>query len=121
MSDISQYPVSIETASIIDQGSANVVRTLPRTTQGTEDATPKTNYKDKLWTEIDVLDDVKRMAQDNTLYKGLPDHFEAKLGELRKAHAVLLNAIKDSFVDDLKTQQEKIMFAMDKIQSISHN
>lgn len=65
-----------------------IPRTLPNDTISNEiEATPRVDYKDKLWTEIDALDDVKRMAKDRNLYQGFPEGFEEDITKLASAVA----------------------------------
>lgn len=120
MAAADHFVPTAQSSSTIDYISSNTVRTLPPIAFGSSKATPKIDYKDELWTEIDVLDDVKRMAEEQTLYKGFPEDFEDHLGKLRHIHATLLNTIEDSFIDDFKTQQDKIMTTMAKIAELSH-
>ncbi|SCU94962.1 LANO_0E08812g1_1 [Lachancea nothofagi CBS 11611] len=68
------------------------IRTLPRQTEQTE-ARPQVDYQDKLWTQIDVLDDVRRMAREQDAYDGFPPGFESQLKELREAHITLLHTM----------------------------
>ncbi|CEP61908.1 DUF5315 domain-containing protein LALA0_S04e03400g [Lachancea lanzarotensis] len=70
------------------------VRTLPQQTEEQLEATPHTDYQDKLWTQIDVLDDVRRMAREKDASGGFPAGFEPQLKELRKAHVKLLHTMK---------------------------
>lgn len=76
------------------ENTRNVARTLPATVDGIA-MKPNISYQDKLWTEIDVLDDVKRMANENNLYNGFPPDFENQLGQLRRAHVSLLQTMKE--------------------------
>ncbi|SCU91786.1 LAMI_0E07250g1_1 [Lachancea mirantina] len=69
------------------------VRTLPK--QGIQiEAKPNLDQQDKLWSEIDVLDDLKRMAREEDPYEGFPPGFEAQLKKLRSAHIALLQTMK---------------------------
>lgn len=56
---------------------------------------PKSNIQDKLWTQIDVLDDVKRMSdeamQNNSFFT---PQYEQNLRSLKKSQMNLLNTIK---------------------------
>ncbi|CCD24972.1 uncharacterized protein NDAI_0E01560 [Naumovozyma dairenensis CBS 421] len=47
-----------------------------------------------VWSDIDTLDDVKKMAQD---YKGdgFPSNFESNLDQMRRSNAKLLTAMRD--------------------------
>ncbi|SCU88051.1 LAFA_0E10418g1_1 [Lachancea sp. 'fantastica'] len=73
--------------------SGPLVRTLPRQTDQIE-ATPNVDYQDRLWTQIDVLDDVRRMAREKDTSDGFPAGFEPQLKQLREAHVKLLNTMK---------------------------
>ncbi|AET40896.1 DUF5315 domain-containing protein Ecym_7040 [Eremothecium cymbalariae DBVPG len=108
----SQESLSVESADNQATRSQNTVRTLPVTVDGTENAKPIVDYKDKLWTEIDVLDDVKRMAEDRKLFNGFPEGFESHLENIRKSHATLLNALKNTSADNLEEQQAQIVAVM---------
>lgn len=59
---------------------------------------PNVDYQDKLWTQIDVLDDVKRMSEqvkmDNNSFFNA-EHSKA-INELRLAQVELLSTIKNS-------------------------
>lgn len=62
---------------------------------GRLEAEPTKDSQDRLWTEIDALDDVKRLAQDVNLYEGFPPGFEEQLTKIRESHAHLLKAMRD--------------------------
>lgn len=62
---------------------------------GRLEAEPTKDNQDRLWTEIDALDDVKRLAQDVNLYDGFPPGFEDQLAKIRDSHAHLLKAMRD--------------------------
>ncbi|SCV03100.1 LAME_0H07712g1_1 [Lachancea meyersii CBS 8951] len=78
--------------SAIGQSFVPPVRTLPRQTEQAE-AAPHADYQDKLWTQIDVLDDVRRMAREKDAYEGFPPGFESGLRQLREAHISLLHTM----------------------------
>lgn len=59
---------------------------------------PNVDYQDKLWTQIDVLDDVKRMSEQTTVDNNSffnVEHSKA-INELRLAQVELLSTIKNS-------------------------
>lgn len=56
---------------------------------------PITDSQDRLWTEIDALDDVKRLAKDVNLYEEFPPDFEQELTKIRASHAHLLKAMRN--------------------------
>lgn len=62
-------------------------------------SSPNVDTQDRLWSEIDVLDDVKRLAAQNAFKtdvdKGFPGKFEPELIKLRTAHAGLLRNIRE--------------------------
>lgn len=62
---------------------------------GKLEATPVSDHQDKLWTEIDALDDVKRLASSENMFAGFPAGFEEKLERLRKAHSHLLRTMRE--------------------------
>ncbi|QLQ79454.1 hypothetical protein HG537_0C01010 [Torulaspora globosa] len=62
---------------------------------GCLEAEPITDSQDRLWTEIDALDDVKRLAKDVNLYEEFPPDFEQELTKIRASHAHLLKAMRD--------------------------
>lgn len=62
---------------------------------GRLEAEPTRDSQDRLWTEIDALDDVKRLAQEVNLYDGFPPGFEEQLIKIRESHAHLLKAMRD--------------------------
>lgn len=62
---------------------------------GCLEAEPNKDNQDRLWTEIDALDDVKRLARDVNLYEGFPPDFEEGLTKVRASHAHLLKAMRD--------------------------
>ncbi|SCW03604.1 LAFE_0G14136g1_1 [Lachancea fermentati] len=83
------------------------VRTLPK--QGKQiEAHPNADNQDKLWTEIDVLDDVRRMSKEDDLYEGFPPAFEKQLKQLRIAHVTLLQTMKRR-----RNKQKDIQEALD--------
>ncbi|CAR23590.1 DUF5315 domain-containing protein [Lachancea thermotolerans CBS 6340] len=77
-----------------EDSSIPPIRTLPRQTHQIE-AHPNVDYQDKLWTQIDVLDDVRRMAREQDTYEGFPPAFESQLQKLRGAHVTLLQAMRN--------------------------
>lgn len=62
---------------------------------GKLEATPITDNQDKLWTQIDALDDVKKLASNVDLYENFSPGFEEQLSKLRQAHSQLLSMIRD--------------------------
>ncbi|QLL32578.1 hypothetical protein HG536_0D01000 [Torulaspora globosa] len=62
---------------------------------GCLEAEPIKDSQDRLWTEIDALDDVKRLANDVNLYEEFPPDFEQELTKIRASHAHLLKAMRD--------------------------
>lgn len=62
---------------------------------GKLEATPITDNQDKLWTQIDALDDVKKLASNVDLYENFSPGFEEQLTKLRQAHSQLLSMIRD--------------------------
>lgn len=59
---------------------------------------PNVDYQDKLWTQIDVLDDVKRMSEQTTMDNNSffnSEHSKA-INELRLAQVELLSTIRNS-------------------------
>lgn len=62
---------------------------------GRLEAKPIRDSQDRLWTEIDALDDVKRLAKEVNLYEGFPSGFEEELSKIRVSHAHLLRAMRD--------------------------
>lgn len=61
-------------------------------------ARPNVDYQDKLWTQIDVLDDVRRMGEQTTMDNNSffnAEHSKA-IDELRVAQVQLLSTIKES-------------------------
>ncbi|KAL3235342.1 Disordered region of unknown function (DUF5315) [Nakaseomyces bracarensis] len=61
----------------------------------------RTEYK---WTEIDMLDDVRQMAQEVFYTDGFPQDFERKIEQTRDSQAQLFNLMKDR---NLKLQATK--------------
>lgn len=94
----------------------NIVRTLPINSNLNIEATPIVDYKDILWTEIDALDDVKRMARNQEHQKGFSDDFEVRLDTLRKIHAGLLSTIQSNPSQELEAQNEHINKLMKQMQ-----
>ena len=74
-------------------------------------AKPSVTYLDKLWTQIDVLDDVKRMAEDskmkNTLFNDKYLEQLAKLKELQDQLLQTMSAlqIEDTYTNEVQKQQ----------------
>ncbi|SCU84904.1 LADA_0D04544g1_1 [Lachancea dasiensis] len=68
------------------------IRTLPRQT-GQIEAKPHVDYQNRLWSQIDVLDDVRRMALEQDKYEQFPQGFEDGLQRLREAHISLLQTM----------------------------
>ncbi|CDH12770.1 uncharacterized protein ZBAI_04556 [Zygosaccharomyces bailii ISA1307] len=62
---------------------------------GKLEATPVADHQDKLWTEIDALDDVKKLASSENMYEGFPSDFEEQLEKLRSAHSHLLKTMRE--------------------------
>ncbi|AGO12115.1 AaceriAEL248Cp [[Ashbya] aceris (nom. inval.)] len=93
------------------------VRTLPTPAAGTGVAAPQIDRKDRLWTEIDVLDDVKRMAAMDAAERGFPDDFEARLQRLRRSQAALLDATRMP-APDLDAQRQRVLDIMRKLESL---
>ncbi len=89
-----------------------VPRTLPRETISSDvQATPKVDYKDRIWTDIDTLDDVKRMATEGPVSVGFPENFEEDITRLRQMHAALLQTSTINSTDTdvtLQEQQEQV-------------
>ncbi|KAG0673808.1 hypothetical protein C6P43_001024 [Kluyveromyces marxianus] len=89
-----------------------VPRTLPRETISSDvQATPKVDYKDRIWTDIDTLDDVKRMATEGPVSVGFPENFEEDITRLRQMHAALLQTSTINSTDtdvNLQEQQEQV-------------
>ncbi|CDO95148.1 unnamed protein product [Kluyveromyces dobzhanskii CBS 2104] len=92
--------------------SKPIPRTLPKeTVLGNVQATPKTDYKDRIWTDIDTLDDVKRMARETDTGITFPQNFEEDITRLRQMHANLLEHMKRQSLQptsNLEQQQEHI-------------
>lgn len=93
------------------------MRTLPTPAAGTGVATPQVDRKDRLWTEIDVLDDVKRMAAMDTAERGFPDDFEARLQHLRRSQAALLDATRMPAAN-IDAQRQRILDIMRKLEGL---
>ncbi|QEL63457.1 hypothetical protein CJJ09_005659 [Candidozyma auris] len=74
-------------ASMVDTQSLRTIDQLST-------ARPSVTMSDKLWTQIDVLDDVKRMAQD-VRERGtfLNEEFGQKLVEMKEAQQRLLDVM----------------------------
>lgn len=62
---------------------------------GKLETSPITDNQDKLWTQIDALDDVKKLANNSNLYENFPPGFEQQLSKLRHTHSQLLSMIRD--------------------------
>ncbi|CAR25991.1 ZYRO0A13024p [Zygosaccharomyces rouxii] len=62
---------------------------------GKLETTPIADNQDRLWTQIDALDDVKKLASSMNLYDGFPPGFEEQLSKLREAHSQLLTMMRD--------------------------
>ncbi|GAV51988.1 hypothetical protein ZYGR_0AF04600 [Zygosaccharomyces rouxii] len=62
---------------------------------GKLETTPIADNQDKLWTQIDALDDVKKLASSVNLYESFPPGFEEQLSKLRQAHSQLLSMMRD--------------------------
>lgn len=71
---------------------------------GKLESKPIRDSQDRLWTEIDALDDVKKLAHDINLYEGFPLGFEEQLEKMRESHAHLLKAMRDR---NAKLEEEK--------------
>lgn len=56
---------------------------------------PNVDSQDKLWTEIDALDDVKKLAAETNLYDGFSPEFEDQLKKVRESHTKLLQVMKN--------------------------
>lgn len=71
---------------------------------GKLESKPIRDSQDRLWTDIDALDDVKKLAHDINLYEGFPVGFEEQLEKMRESHAHLLKAMRDR---NAKIEEEK--------------
>ncbi|KAH3902201.1 DUF5315 domain-containing protein SCDLUD_002016 [Saccharomycodes ludwigii] len=60
-----------------------------------QDFQRKPTYQDKLWSDIDVLDDVKKLSKQEDKNGGFPSNFEQELLKLRQAHVLLLKTLKN--------------------------
>lgn len=98
--------------------SRSLARTLPSNHLFSElDPLPKSDYKDKMWTEIDVLDDVKKMAADRDFYHGFPQNFEEQISRLRSLHVTILDHMRqDHSTSDPNQQTETIHHIIDSIE-----
>ncbi|KAK6205029.1 uncharacterized protein RJT21DRAFT_12613 [Scheffersomyces amazonensis] len=83
-------------------GETHSIRTIDRIPS----AKPSVTYSDKLWTQIDVLDDVKTMAEQVRL-KGsfFNDKFEGELNKLKESQNKLLTTMSMQNFDDMKTKE----------------
>ncbi|CAI4037431.1 hypothetical protein SMKI_02G3060 [Saccharomyces mikatae IFO 1815] len=54
-----------------------------------------TETQDVSWSEIDTLDDVKKMAKEPIINDGFPTDFEDSLTKMRRSHAQLLRLMRE--------------------------
>lgn len=100
--------------------SKAIPRTLPKDTVPDDvHATPKVDDKDRIWTDIDTLDDVKRMAREGNTGLTFPDNFEEDITRLRQMHANLMQHMKRQSTEtpgNLEEQQKHINDIVDTIE-----
>ncbi|CCD25095.1 uncharacterized protein NDAI_0E02780 [Naumovozyma dairenensis CBS 421] len=56
---------------------------------------PKVDNQDKLWEELDALNDVRKTAQQNDLYGGFSDEFRDSIQKIRQAHSKLIQFLRE--------------------------
>lgn len=92
--DSAQYE-EVSKDSLLEPFRTNADVDYPRTADRVPSVQPNVNYQDKLWTQIDVLDDVKKMAEEAMEMKTFftPEH-EASLQALNRSQLELLASVK---------------------------
>ncbi|KAK6460053.1 hypothetical protein DFJ63DRAFT_315928 [Scheffersomyces coipomensis] len=102
---------------------ANETQSL-RTIDRIPSARPSVTYSDKLWTQIDVLDDVKAMAEE-VRQKGsfFNSKFEEELNNLKSSQNNLLKTMSTQHFDDLKTKeaQKTLMKSQSSQRTVASN
>ncbi|KAI5969898.1 hypothetical protein CANMA_001040 [Candida margitis] len=69
-------------------------------------AKPSVTYSDKLWTQIDVLDDVKRMAKESKVKDTLfNEKYIQKLAKLKESQDQLLQTMSALQTEDMNTNE----------------
>ncbi|EDO16887.1 hypothetical protein Kpol_1024p41 [Vanderwaltozyma polyspora DSM 70294] len=56
---------------------------------------PTVDEQDNLWTEIDALDDVKRIAEETNFFDGFSPQLEGQLQKIRESHIKLLQTMRE--------------------------
>ncbi|EMG48743.1 hypothetical protein SBY92_004056 [Candida maltosa Xu316] len=86
-------------------------------------AKPSVTYSDKLWTQIDVLDDVKSMANEvRTKGSFFNDKFNQELEKLKASQEKLLNTMSTQQFNDLNTNehQKQHIYQLNTINTVPH-
>lgn len=87
-----------------------------RAIDGIPSAKPNVTYSDKLWTQIDVLDDVREMSNE-IKQRGsfFSDEFRTELNNLKTSQQKLLDTMYKQHYNNMKmNEQQQMIYKMDK-------
>ncbi|CAI4055775.1 hypothetical protein SKDZ_02G3030 [Saccharomyces kudriavzevii ZP591] len=107
-------PASNSLAASVSKGSVNGSRVTMHS-----NLVP-TETQDMSWSEIDTLDDVKKMAKEPIINDGFPLDFEDKLTQMRRSHAQLLRLMRERN-QRLKCAQPKLSTKLESPTQKSRN
>lgn len=101
------YNNRLSRTNTTETGPAASINESVRTMDKLPTAKPTITQMDKLWTQIDVLDDVNRMSEEVRV-KGsfFNESFEAKLIELKQLQSNLLQVMSRQHANEGESQQD---------------